>query len=377
MQRDEQHLIEFRRDLHRNPETSGNEARTARVVAAELRRVGLTEIRSGVGGYGIVAMVRGRLPGPTIAYRADMDAVASSAPDPVEFRSLNSGIRHICGHDIHTTVGVALASIFQSLADSLAGNVMFVFQPAEERATGANAMLADGVFGAERPIAIYGVHTAPYEVGQLGTTAGPMMGGRDLFSVTLTGAGDLSQATNSVLQALQGLSTVAAGQNFTNQPIDFIVVTLNPPQTGAGLASITGSVSVASATSRARARQLVTSGLAALVPSGVALAGTYQPKTIAGVTNDSALTGYATAAIRRVLGGDAVRAVNAIVPAFSEDFGAFQDQVPGTFYFLGVSNASRGWVGMPHTAGYVADEAAISVGARAMAAVILDRLNNR
>ncbi|MBK8247698.1 MAG: amidohydrolase [Gemmatimonadetes bacterium] len=374
LERDAVRLVEFRRDLHRHPETSGNEVRTAHAVSVELRRLGLTDIRTGVGGHGVVALVRGRRPGPMVAYRADMDAVPSSAPDPVEFRSLTDGVRHICGHDIHTTIGIALAGIMQSLRDSLAGSVMFVFQPAEERATGANAMLAAGVFGNERPVAIYGLHTAPYEVGALATAPGPMMAGRDPFTVTLTGAGDHSVATNITLQALQQLATATPDQAFANQPFDFIALTLSPPQATPGRTTISGTVSVASATSRARAQSLVTAGLAALMPMGVTIQGTYQAKAVAGVTNDSTLTTRATAAIRARLGADAVRAVTGIVPAFSEDFGSFQERVPGVFYFLGVSNSARGWVGMPHSPGYVADEGAIAVGARAMAAVLLDRL---
>ena len=107
--RDEGKWIAFRRDLHRHPELSGMEVRTAQLVAIELRRLGL-EVRTGVGGHGVVAILRGARPGPLIAYRADMDAVPTSAADPVDFPSLNAGIRHICGHDIHTTIAVALAS---------------------------------------------------------------------------------------------------------------------------------------------------------------------------------------------------------------------------------------------------------------------------
>ncbi|MBL8958670.1 MAG: amidohydrolase, partial [Gemmatimonadetes bacterium] len=337
LERDAARLVAFRRDLHRHPETSGNEVRTAQAVVTELRRLGLTDIRTGIGGHGVVALVRGRRPGPTVAYRADMDAVPSSAPDPVEFRSVTDGVRHICGHDIHTTIGVALAGIMHSLRDSLTGTVLFVFQPAEERATGANAMLGAGAFGSERPVAIYGLHTAPYEVGVLGTVPGPMMGGRDPFTVTLAGPGDLSTATNVALQALQQLATVTPDQSFANQPFDFISVSLAPPQVSPGRTTLSGTVSVAAAASRMRAQSLVTTGLAAMMPAGVTVQGTYQAKAIAGVTNDTALTTRATTAIRAQLGAGAVRAVTGIVPAFSEDFGAFQERIPGVFYFLGVS----------------------------------------
>jgi len=103
-------LIEVRRDLHRHPEVSGEEERTAGVVARRLEALGL-EVRTGVGGHGVVGLLRGAKDGPLLAFRADMDAVPSTAPDPVEFRSVNEGVRHICGHDIHTTIGLALAEV--------------------------------------------------------------------------------------------------------------------------------------------------------------------------------------------------------------------------------------------------------------------------
>ncbi|MBK5099343.1 MAG: M20/M25/M40 family metallo-hydrolase, partial [Gemmatimonadetes bacterium] len=136
-------LIEVRRDIHRHPEVSGREERTAGVVAGRLRALGL-DVRTDVGGHGVVAVLRGSHPGPIVAFRADMDAVASRDPDPVDFASTVEGVRHICGHDIHTTVGLALAEGMAAIRDQLAGSVMLIFQPAEENATGARAMLEDG-----------------------------------------------------------------------------------------------------------------------------------------------------------------------------------------------------------------------------------------
>ena len=164
-------LIEIRRDIHRHPEVSGREERTAGVVAGRLRALGL-EVRTGVGGHGVVGLLRGASPGPIVAFRADMDAVASTDPDPVDFASTVEGVRHICGHDIHTTVGLALAEGMAAIRDELAGSVMFIFQPAEENATGARAMLEDGAFDSLVPDAIFAYHTAPLEVGEVGTKRG-------------------------------------------------------------------------------------------------------------------------------------------------------------------------------------------------------------
>jgi metal-dependent amidase/aminoacylase/carboxypeptidase family protein len=167
-------LIAMRRDLHRHPELSGQETRTAGVVADHLRGLGL-EVRTGIGGHGVVGLLRGGRPGRLVAYRADMDAVRSAAPDPVDFRSEVPGVRHICGHDLHVTIGLGLAAALASVREDLPGTVMFIFQPAEERATGARAMLEDGVFAARKPDAIFGLHSAPFEAGILSSKAGLMM----------------------------------------------------------------------------------------------------------------------------------------------------------------------------------------------------------
>jgi metal-dependent amidase/aminoacylase/carboxypeptidase family protein len=184
-------------------------------------------------------------------------------------------VRHICGHDVHVTVAIALAEALTHVRADLAGSVMFIFQPAEERVAGARAMLEAGLFSTDKPVAIYGVHLAPLEVGQVAVKAGVMM--------------------------------------FPNGPAP-------------------------------------------------------------GATNDEALTAAAKAAIVSLLGASAAIDLAAPPPGFSEDFGFFQKEVPGVFFFLGASNAATGVVAMPHSAAFVVDEGAIVAGARAMAAVLLDRL---
>ena len=154
-------LIEVRRDIHRHPEASGQEERTAALVADRLRALGL-EVETGVGGHGVVGVLRGGQPGPVVAYRADMDAVRDNSPDPVPFRSELPGVRHICGHDIHTTVALGVAVALSAVRDELPGTVKFVFQPAEENIQGAKAMIEDGVLEDPAPSAIFAVHTAPW-----------------------------------------------------------------------------------------------------------------------------------------------------------------------------------------------------------------------
>jgi metal-dependent amidase/aminoacylase/carboxypeptidase family protein len=267
----ESNLIAFRRDLHRHPELSGLEARTSRMVAERLRAAGL-RVRTGVGGHGVVGVLQGAKTGPLVAFRADMDAVRSTEADPVEFRSDTPGVRHICGHDLHVTIGVGLAEALASVKADLAGSVMFIFQPAEERATGAKAMLVDGLFSSGKPSAIYGLHTSPYDVGRIATRGGRMM-----------------------------------------------IANFGAP----------------------------------------------------GVVNDDALAARAKADIIRAFGAAAFIDSGEPPARFSEDFGAFQAEVPGVFFFLGASNPARGLAAMPHSPDFALDEAAIAFGIRAMAVVIV------
>jgi metal-dependent amidase/aminoacylase/carboxypeptidase family protein len=266
--------VAVRRDLHQHPELSGQEVRTAKVVADRLRKLGL-DVRTGVGGHGVVGFLTGARPGPLVAYRADMDAVRSNEADPAPFASEVPGVRHICGHDVHVTIGLALAAALTEVKADLPGRVMFIFQPAEEQATGARAMLSDGLFATAKPAAIFGLHSAPFDAGRVSSKAGLMM---------------------------------------------------------------------------------------------------YSNRFAPGVTNHDALFASAKADVVGVVGASAFVDLEAPPQGFSEDFGAYQAEVPGVFFFLGVGNAAKGITAMPHSPNFMVDEAAIPFGVRAMAAAVVGRL---
>ena len=368
-------LIEVRRDIHRHPEVSGREKRTAGVVADRLRALGL-EVRTDVGGHGVVALLRGTLPGPIVAFRADMDAVASRDPDPVDFASTVEGVRHICGHDIHTTVGLALAEGMAAIRDELAGSVMFIFQPAEENATGARAMLEDGAFGDLVPDAIFAYHTAPLEVGQVGTKGGVLLAGRDRITVTLSGRSNLSDPADEAVRLIRETSTIDS--STPSAPGDFAVTNVFGSQDGTedGTWVIRGQSTTSSLDASARVERSIRDGLTDLERrDGVSWSLEYEERWIAGAANDPALEAASLAPLRSILGEDGIVVIENVPTQFSEDFGSFQEDVPGVMYYLGVSNSAKGWVGLPHSPGYVADEESITVGARAMAAVILDYLD--
>ncbi|TPG61141.1 amidohydrolase [Roseomonas nepalensis] len=182
-------LIAIRRDIHRHPETRFEEVRTAALVAGKLREWGL-DVTEKVGVTGVVGTLQGRRPGQrAIGLRADMDALFIEEANGFDHRSTVPGKMHACGHDGHTAMLLGAARYLAQHRD-FAGTVQFIFQPAEEAATGAKAMLRDGLFERFPVDAVYGLHNSPgIPVGEFATRAGPILAGADFWGVTFRGTG--------------------------------------------------------------------------------------------------------------------------------------------------------------------------------------------
>jgi metal-dependent amidase/aminoacylase/carboxypeptidase family protein len=357
-------LVAFRRDLHNHPETAGNEVRTAGRVAQRLRRAGL-EVATGVGGHGVVGVLRGARRGRTVAYRADMDAVPPSG-------QIGGGTEaaHLCGHDIHTTIGVGVAEALARGRHRLAGTVMFVFQPAEEALAGAAAMLADGVFDAVRPAEIHALHCGPFPVGQFAVMPGFGLPGQDRGVVTLTGpdAGARAQALATAITALSTVSPPA-----TPADLDRLVADLQRP--GSPLARFVsiGALAV-DAEVRISYRCWPEDGYRDVRAGITRLAGTYGPASVAFPADPfpamvvperdgRRLAGF----LRRALGAEGVTTLHASVPFNGEDFALFLDRIPGTFTFVGVRRpGSPIETAYPHFPAFDPDERAIGLGVRTM-----------
>lgn len=182
-------LVQRRRDLHQHPETAFEEVRTSNIVAEELTRLGL-EVQRGVGKTGVVAMLEGAEEGPTVLVRADMDALPIQEMNEREYISQTPGKMHACGHDGHTTIALGVAKILVKHKDKLKGRVKFVFQPAEEIAQGAQAMIADGVLQDPKPDVSLGLHLWNLlPVGKFGVAEGATMAGSSTFTINIDGRG--------------------------------------------------------------------------------------------------------------------------------------------------------------------------------------------
>jgi amidohydrolase len=202
----ENDLIDLRRAVHRQPELAGHEKKTAALVGEQLQAAGL-EVSTGVGGHGVVGVLDGAGSGSTIAYRSDMDAVAMREESDNEFRSHVAGVGHLCGHDIHTAVGVGVARVLARVRDRLNGRVIFYFQPAEETLTGAQAMIDDGILERTGPEEIYALHSAHIEVGTFAVTPGVGLPGHDDFDLRVHGP-HASDKARRLISAVEALSTV-------------------------------------------------------------------------------------------------------------------------------------------------------------------------
>jgi amidohydrolase len=223
-------IIALRREIHEYPELAFEEQNTAARVEAHLKRLGIG-CRTGIGKTGIVALLEGGKPGPTIAIRADMDALPIVEPAGLPFASKVPGKMHACGHDAHTAIVLGVASILAAQSASLAGRVMFVFQPAEETLTGAAAMLEAGAFADRVPDAILGFHNWPQlRTGTVGWHADAVMASSDAFDVTLKGVGGHGAhphlAVDSIVGAAQFVNQLQTIVSREIAPLASAVVTI-------------------------------------------------------------------------------------------------------------------------------------------------------
>ena len=206
----QEELIALRRDFHQHPELGFEEHRTATVVETYLQALGLPTDR--VSGTGVVALLKGDKPGPTLMLRADMDGLPIQEENEVPYASENSGVMHACGHDAHLAMLLVSAKVLINYQSSIAGSIKFVFQPNEEIA-GAIHMVKEGVLENPQVDGVMGIHVwSPMESGKIGITAGPVMAGLDVFKMTINGKGGHTglpqEAIDPVLTAANLIQTV-------------------------------------------------------------------------------------------------------------------------------------------------------------------------
>lgn len=362
-------LVALRRDVHQHPELSGREERTAARIADELRALGL-EVRTGVGGHGVVGVLRGSRPGPVVAYRADMDASVGDEPTGREYGSRVPGVFHVCGHDLHSAIGVGVASVLGRLRPRLPGTVVFLFQPAEETLEGARAMLADDAFAGLRPDVIYALHTGPMPVGTIGT--GADMAGQDRFELTL--AKPVPTSFERAVARLKALGTVSlpGGPASTSQdesaPERRVYAVIDADTKGAR-ARIRGWLRAERDEDYAVLRSEVRAILDAELPAG-SFELQLPDAPFPSMRSDRQVIERAQPTLIQAVGAANVIAIDRTHLFNGEDFALWLERAPGAMFILGVANAERGITGVPHSPDYDADERAIPLGTKAMSLLL-------
>jgi amidohydrolase len=388
-------ITEIRHDLHQHPELSNRETRTAGIVAEHLRALGM-EVRTGVAHTGVVGILRGGRPGPTIAIRADMDAlpVTENTPYPwkstarAEYLGNQVGVSHACGHDVHTAVQMGVASVLAGMRQEIAGTVLFIFQPAEEGSPpgeqgGAKLMLDEGVFRDLRPEAILGLHTfAHMPVGQVGYTPGPAMAAADRFIIRIHGrqshGASPHLSIDPIVMASQAVMSLQTIRSRNLSPFEPSVLTIGLIRGGERnniipeQVEMHGTVRTFDPRVQAEVERRMREILDGVTRAG---GGTYElqyEKQTPVTVNNPELSARLRPTMERIMGAQNVVTVAPTTGA--EDFGFFANEVPGFFYRLGTV-APGTTSGDHHTPTFMADDAAIPIGMRVMTGLVLDYLN--
>ena len=402
----ESRMIGWRRDIHQHPELSSQETRTAALVADHLRKLGL-DVKTGVGGTGVVGLLKGGQPGGVVALRADMDALPVKELVDLPYASKAKGmhmgrevdVMHACGHDGHTAILMATAEVLAGMKDQIHGSVKFIFQPAEEgpseaahgkdHAIGALAMVDAGVMDNPKVDAVFGLHLIPaIPVGTIGYRPGAILASGDSFTMKVTGRQTHGgfpwngiDPIVSTAQIVMGLQTIVSRQ--LNLAKEAAVISIGSIHGGNRENIIPESVELLGTVRTfdddmredTQKRMKITAESIAQASGAKADLQFLKPGYSATV-NDDKLTARMLPTMQQASGGKAV-----LTPKLSasEDFSEFQKKVPGIFFFLGSTSLKNDprTAAPNHSPKFEIDEAALALGARTMTAMALDFLNQQ
>lgn len=391
----------WRRDIHQHPELSNRETRTSALVAAQLKKLGL-EVHTGIAHTGVVGILKGGKPGPKLAIRADMDALpvteevdlpfASKAKG--EYRGKPTGVMHACGHDAHTAMLLGVATVLAGMKKDLPGEVMFVFQPAEEGAPageegGASLMLKDGVFRDFKPDAMFGMHVvSSLNVGTVAVRPGPTMAGSDWFKMVVHGKQTHgAMPWNGVDPIVTSAEIISAAQTIVSRKLNIgdlpAVLSFGIVEGGARYNIVPDKVEMQGTlrTFDAGMRQQAMDNLKNIAEHiAQANGATVETQIPVGdsnpvLVNDPALEARVRTSIATAIGGDHV--IEAKPWMASEDFAYFAKAVPSVYFFVGATPAGQDALKAPanHSPKFFMDEGALKIGMESMLQATLDYLN--
>ena len=394
-------VLAWRRDIHQFPELGNREFRTSKLVAEHLRSLGL-DVSTGIAHTGVIAILKGGKPGPRIALRADMDALpvteSSGLPfaskQTTEYRGEKVGVMHACGHDSHTAILMGVAEAMVKNKAQLPGEVMFIFQPAEEgppegETGGATAMLAEGIFKQFKPEVIYGMHVwSALNANQIGYRSGPAMAASDIFRIVVKGRQthgsrpwggiDPIVAAADIISTAQ--SIVSRRMNISELPV---VLTFGVIKGGIRNNIIPDQVELMGTirTFDEGMRQKVFAELKRVAENVAAAHGATVVNQIPlpdgnpVLVNNPALTERSVPSLVKVAGASNV--VNMGLVMGAEDFADYANEVPGFFFFVGATPIGKDAIAAPsnHSPEFFLDESSLPLATRALLQISVDYLN--
>jgi len=366
-------LVAMRQELHRHPELSGQEVWTTDRLRTWLTEAGITILPLNLP-TGLVAEVRGAKPGPTVAVRSDIDALPVQEETGLPYASEIPGRMHACGHDFHMASVLGAALILQEIRDDLAGQVRFLFQPAEEEATGARAMIAAGALDGVQ--AIFGMHNKPdVPSGHVGIKAGPLMAATDTISITIEGKGGHAAIPDAGIDpVVAGSAIVMALQTIVSRnisPLDAAVITIGSFQAGTThnvippSARLYGTVRTFTPEVRERVRERIDRIVADVASAYGCRAAVSWLEGTPAVNNDPAMADLMRQAAAKI----DMPVMEAVPTMGGEDFAEYQRRVPGCFVWMG-TGCPEGW----HHPRFTVDESVIHRASALFAQTAVDAL---
>lgn len=363
-------LVAWRRDFHMHPELAFQEHRAAGLIADRLRELGY-QVQTGVAKTGVVGLLEGERPGPVVMLRFDMDALPITEENETEYVSQNLGVMHACGHDGHMAMGLAVATLMAQRRDEMAGTLKLVFQPAEEGANGAKAMVKEGVLENPRPAVVLATHVWNEKpVGTIDVSPGAIMAAAEKWTCTVRGKGghgalphqtvDPIVATAQIVTALQTI----VSRNVS--PLETAVVTVGTVHGGEAFNVIPAQVALSGTirTYEPATRETVLRRVREVIEGVAAACGAKAELEIVPLTpaliNDAGIAEAVRAAAEPVVGPENVS--SDVRTMGSEDAAFFMQGVPGCYFFLGSANAERGLNAPHHNPRFDFDEDALPLG---------------
>ena len=380
-------VIEWRHDLHQNPEISNREFRTAKVVAQHLRKLGM-EVTTDVAHTGVIGILRGRTDSSAVALRADMDALPVTEATDVSYSSKNNGVMHACGHDSHTAILMGTAEVLSQMRHKLPGTVKFIFQPSEEGAPegeegGAALMIKEGVLKNPDVSAIFGLHVVPMPAGLIAYRAGALMASVDIFSIVVIGkqthAAQPHSGIDPVVVAAQiilGLQTIVSRQiNSATAPTVISISQINGGERWNIIpekVEMIGTIRCLDGATRDQVHEKLKKAAQSIAEAAGAAAEVSFRKLGPVCCNDLKLHELMIPTLKRVAGEQFVYESPATMG--SEDFAHYQEQIPGYYFYIGATPPGADSVQL-HTPLFNTDDKGLILGVRAMANLAIDYLN--